>query len=105
MTITTSEVESHPFLHEFTVVNDVIMERNSRRVPVIIKREERCDYCNTRRFTRIDVMRWMQVGSRQYKYPPGLKIVRIAKPVWLKQQFMNSTTLVTDDSDAYRALM
>jgi hypothetical protein len=105
MTITQSEAEPHPILHDFSVVNDWIMERNSRHVPLVIKREERCDYCDTRRFTRIDVMRWMQIGSRQYKYPPGLKIIRIAKTEWLKQQFMNSTTLAVNDSDAYRALL
>lgn len=102
--MTVSEREPHPILHDFLVVNDQITERNSRRVPVVIKREERCDYCDTRRFTRIDVRRWEVIGSRQYRYPKGLQIERISKAEWLKKRFLDSTTLVTEDIAAYEAL-
>lgn len=94
---TASDTEPHPILHDFTVVNDAIIQRNTRKVPLLIRREERCEYCNTRRFTRIDVYRWVRVGSRQYRYPKDLKIVRISKTAWLRQQFLSSTVL--DESD------
>jgi hypothetical protein len=102
---TYAELEPHPILHDFTIVNDLIAERNSRKVPVLIRREERCEYCNTQRFTRINVRQWTIVGSRQYRYPKDIKIVRISKAEWTKQQFMNSTTLVTEDHTAYEALL
>lgn len=86
-------VEPHPIFHEFTVVNDEIVERNSRKVPVLIKREERCEHCGTLRFTRIDVYQWTIIGSRQYKYVRGVQIVRMSKSEWLRKTFVSSTNL------------
>jgi hypothetical protein len=93
-------IERHPILHDFSVHGDVITERNSRNVPVMIKREEHCQYCPTRRFTRIDVRRWLVVGSRQYKYDKGVAIVRMPKAEWLKQEFIASTKLTGKDLEA-----
>jgi hypothetical protein len=90
-------VEPHPILHEFTLVNDEIIERNSRKVPVLIKREERCEHCGTLRFTRIDVYRWQILGSRTYKYLPGVTIVRMSKHEWIKETFLKSTNLINGD--------
>jgi len=87
------DAEPHPILHDFSVVNDEIVERTSRKVPALIRREERCDYCNTRRITRIDVLNWAIVGSRQYKYPPNHQIIRITKAAWLRQTFTETSTL------------
>ena len=85
--------EPHPILHEFTLVNDEIIERNSRKVPVLIKREERCEHCGTLRFTRIDVYRWQILGTRQYKYVRGVQIVRMSKNEWLRKTFVSTTNL------------
>lgn len=90
-------VEPHPILHDFTLVNDEIVERSSKRIPLIIKREERCDYCNTRRFTRIDVYRWEIIGSRQYKYDKKVTIVRMSKSEYLKKTFLAATTIAGSD--------
>ena len=86
-------VEPHPILHEFTVVNDEIVERNSRKVPLLIRREERCEHCPTRRFTRIDVYTWSIIGSRTYKYDKTVEILRMSKAEWLRKQFILSTNL------------
>jgi hypothetical protein len=90
-------VEPHPILHDFTVVNDEIVQRNARKVPILIKREERCEYCATQRFTRIDVYRWQIVGSRQYKYVKGVQIVRMTKQEWLRKTFTATTKLADED--------
>jgi hypothetical protein len=90
-------LEPHPILHEFTLVNDEIVERNSRKVPVLIRREERCEYCGTLRITRIDVFRWQVLGSRQYKYVRGVKIIRMSKGEWLRKQFISNTNLSGTD--------
>jgi hypothetical protein len=90
-------VEPHPIFHEFTLVNDEIIERNARKVPVLIRREERCEHCPTRRITRIDVYNWSIIGSRQYKYDKSVEIVRVTKPEWLRMQFVSSTNLKNAD--------
>src|SRR6266576_2695358 len=94
-------VEKHPIFHDLYVYTDEIVKRN-RKMPTIIKREEHCYHCPTRRFTRIDVLTWTQIGSRQYKYDRRVTIERVSKQEFLKSEFLKTTTLVGTDIDALR---
>lgn len=86
-----SQVEDHPYRHDWYTWVDYVHERNSRKVLIVMRREFSCRYCNTKRSWLINVIKWEVVGVR-YKYDKSQVIVRLSKSEWLRTKITNTTS-------------
>lgn len=93
--MTESNVEGHPFFHEWYLHGDFVDQRKGQRI-ITVRREERCQHCPTERITVINCTQWMIV-RRWYKYVKGVTIVRVGKSEWLKKEFLQTTNLRRGD--------
>lgn len=97
---THNETHPHPKYHDWEVWNDEIIERTSRNVPSVLRREERCKHCPRWRRLFINVRGWYRVGKPYYSKNPGVTIYRIDAGEFLKDHVLNTTTLVGKDLEA-----
>jgi hypothetical protein len=81
----------HPFFHAFDVhVNDEIIEANAGKVPIVIKRWERCD-CGT---VRTHILSLITMTKSGYQYPERPKeIDRATREEWTEAEFYAHTDL------------
>jgi hypothetical protein len=88
------DTEPHPFRHRFDEgsIRDEIIEKNARGVPLLIRRNERCEWCGCKRVHYIDVTMWQRHGGYQYRERPrGLK--RMSSQDWIRREFLRTTDL------------
>jgi hypothetical protein len=88
------DTEPHPFRHKFSEgsIRDEIVEKNARGVPLLIRRNERCDWCGCKRVHYIDVTMWQRYGGYQYRErPKGLR--RMSSQEWTRREFLRTTDL------------
>lgn len=91
-------MHDHPYYHDWYTANDVtIKTKGKAKTPTVVQRTEKCDACGTLRITKIDVVYWKIVGQRRYVYVKGQEITRVPKPVYLRDLFFRSTTMVTSN--------
>ena len=95
-------IEQHPIYHKWYHVGDFVHARNAGGKPMVVRREERCEFCPTQRYTRIDVRTWTRIRGRTYVYAPGVKITRQSKAEFLKREFLATTNLTGADLEALR---
>lgn len=90
--MTETVIEDHPIYHAWYFATDEVVQYNSRKVPVLIYRHQKCEHCPTECYDVINVTVWERL-YRRYKYVRGTTINRVSKEDFLRNNFLATTDL------------